>query len=158
VGHGRGSLSHPGEYDLVGPPDLLGVAAEPCLVPQAFNGKGNALYVPGPIIQYHDLHHRLPLVDGNTISSASRFTAILMALAKALKMASILWCSFPPSALMFRLALAPSLKDLKKWRNISVGISPIFSRWKSASQTSQFLPPKSRATWARQSSMGRQKP
>ncbi len=60
------------------------------------------------------LSYNKPLVLGNTIFSASRLIAILMALANALKIASILWCSLSPSALMFRLHFAASLNDLKK--------------------------------------------
>src|SRR6185503_16068023 len=103
-------------------------------------------------------HYKIPFVEGKTILFTSLLTAILIALAKALKMASILWCSFSPSALILMLNFAESLKDLKKWKNISVGISPIFSRLNSASHTIQFLPPKSIAACARQSSIGRQKP
>jgi hypothetical protein len=89
---------------------------------------------------------RVPFVDGNSLFEESFFTAILMDLAKALKMASILWCSFCPSALIFRLHLAVSEKDLKKWKNSSVGTYPIRSRLNSASQTSHGRPPKSIAT------------
>ena len=59
--------------------------------------------------------YKTPLVDGKLPKAfASRATAILMALAKALKTASILWCSFWPSTLMLRLQSAASEKDLKK--------------------------------------------
>src|SRR5690606_20689642 len=75
-----------------------------------------------------------------------------MDLANALNIASILWCSLSPSALIFRLDLEASENDLKKWKNISVGISPIFSRRNSASHTIQLRPPKSKATCAKQSS------
>ena len=47
-------------------------------------------------------------------SLPSRRKAIFAALAKALKMASILWCSIVPSALIFRLQRALSEKDLKE--------------------------------------------
>lgn len=60
-----------------------------------------------------------------------------------------------PSAFTLRFIRAASLKDLKKCRNISVGISPTFSRLNSASHTSHGRPPKSRHTWQRQSSIGR---
>ena len=80
--------------------------------------------------------YNTPLVLGKTIFSASRFTAILIAFAKALNIASILWCSFSPSALMFRLHLDASLNDLKKCRNISVGRPPMLSRlWGCVSST-----------------------
>ena len=59
---------------------------------------------------------------------------------------------------MFRLHLAASENDLKKWKNISVGISPIFSRLNSACHTSHGLPEKSIATCASASSMGSRKP
>ena len=58
--------------------------------------------------------YKTPLVLGKASLLGLRFTAILIALAKALKMTSILWCSFSPLQLMFKLHLAPSLKDLKK--------------------------------------------
>ena len=58
--------------------------------------------------------YNTPLVLGNASLSGLRFTAILIDLAKALKMASILWCSLSPLQLIFTLALAASLKDLKK--------------------------------------------
>jgi hypothetical protein len=41
-------------------------------------------------------------------------------------------------------------------QNISVGIFPTISRLNSVSQTNQFLPPKSIATCAKQSSIGKQ--
>src|SRR6218665_3256973 len=60
--------------------------------------------------------YRTPFVLGKLSNSfKSRFTAIFIDLAKALKMASILWCSFCPSHLMFRLHLEVSENDLKKW-------------------------------------------
>src|ERR1700743_2336527 len=59
--------------------------------------------------------YNTPLVLGKTILFTSLFTAIFMAFAKALNIASILWCSFWPSAFMLRLHFAASLKDLKKW-------------------------------------------
>lgn len=37
-------------------------------------------------------------------------------------------------------------QTLEKWKNISVGISPIFSRLKSASHINHGLPPKSSTT------------
>ena len=58
--------------------------------------------------------YNIPFVLGKIIFSTSLFTAILMDFAKALKIASILWCSFVPSALIFKLHFAPSVKDLKK--------------------------------------------
>ena len=57
-----------------------------------------------------------------------------------------------------QIAFAPSLNDLKKCINISVGISPIISLLNDASQTNQGLPPKSIATCARQSSIGNRNP
>src|SRR5690606_41864759 len=104
------------------------------------------------------LSYNSPFVLGNRMLSKSRLTAIFMHFANALKIASILWCSFSPSALTFKLHFAASEKDLKKWKNNSVGISPIFSLLNSASQTIQFLPPKSSATCAKQSSIGKEKP
>src|SRR6478735_6486566 len=59
---------------------------------------------------------------------------------------------------MFRLHLAASENDLKKWKNISVGISPIFSLLKSAFHTIQLRPPKSINTLASASSIGSAKP
>jgi hypothetical protein len=61
------------------------------------------------------LFYSIPLVEGKIIFSVSLFTATFIALANALKIASILWCSLVPSALMLILALAPSENDLKKW-------------------------------------------
>ncbi len=63
-------------------------------------------------------------MDGNSKLSVF-LTADFRALANALNIASILWCSLLPSALILRLHLALSLNDLKKWKNISEGISPI---------------------------------
>ena len=63
-----------------------------------------------------------------------------------------------PSAMMCRFIRALSLRLLKKWRNISVGMSPTYSRWNVACHTSHGRPPKSRATVQRQSSMGSVKP
>ena len=109
--------------------------------------------------QNYEIYYSNPLVLGKEFKLLiSLLTANWIDLAKALKIDSILWCSFSPSALIFKLHLAPSEKDLKKWLNISVGISPIFSLLNSAFQTSQFLPEKSKATWAKQSSMGNKKP
>lgn len=57
-----------------------------------------------------------PLVLGRLSRSfRSRLTAILIALANALNMASILWCSFCPSHFTFRLHFEVSENDLKKW-------------------------------------------
>ena len=86
-------------------------------IAQALQCKLNALYISCSVINNYDLHrysYNIPLVEGRIIFSRSRLTAILMALANALKMASILWCSLVPSALIFRLAFAPSVNDLKK--------------------------------------------
>ena len=58
--------------------------------------------------------YNTPLVLGKLILFASLFTASLMALAKALNIDSILWCSFVPSTLMFKLHFDASLNDLKK--------------------------------------------
>ena len=64
-------------------------------------------------VVFHDRDfHKTPFVLGS--ESPSRRTAILMAFANALKMASILWCSIVPSALIFRLHRALSENDLKK--------------------------------------------
>ena len=81
--------------------------------PQTFQSKTNALDIPSPIID-NGYTHNCPLVEGRINFSGSRCIAALMVLAKLLKIASILWCSLCPSALMFKLAFAPSAKDLKK--------------------------------------------
>jgi len=61
-------------------------------------------------------HYNMPLVDGRWLENGSRFTAILMAFANALKMASILWCSLSPLHEIFKLHFAASLNDLKNER------------------------------------------
>ena len=58
--------------------------------------------------------YRIPFVEGKLILFISLLTAIFIAFARALKIASILWCSFWPSALIFKLHLLASLNDLKK--------------------------------------------
>ena len=80
--------------------------------------------------------------------------AILIARARALKMASILWCSLVPWAFMLRLMRASSASVLKKCWNISVGMSPIFSLLNVASHMNHGRSPKSMATCASESSMG----
>jgi hypothetical protein len=61
-------------------------------------------------------YYKTPLVLGKlSMALGSRFTAIFMAFAQALNIASILWCSLSPSTFMFRLHLAVSVKLLKKW-------------------------------------------
>ena len=60
------------------------------------------------------LYYNIPLVDGKLIFVASLLIAIFSAFAKALKIDSILWCSFCPSTLIFKLHLEASLNDLKK--------------------------------------------
>jgi hypothetical protein len=57
-----------------------------------------------------------------------------------------------------KLHRAESVKDLKKWKNISVGISPIISLLKSAFHTIQLRPPKSIRTLASASSIGNANP
>jgi len=54
----------------------------------------------------------MPFVLGKIIFSTSCLMAILIALAKALKIASILWCSLSPSTFIFKLHFAPSVNDL----------------------------------------------
>lgn len=58
--------------------------------------------------------YKIPFVVGKLLLLMSLFTAIFIAFANALNIDSILWCSFSPSALIFKLHLAASLKDLKK--------------------------------------------
>ena len=58
--------------------------------------------------------YNIPFDDGKNILLTSLFTAIFIAFAKALKIPSILWCSFTPSAFIFKLHFAPSVNDLNK--------------------------------------------
>src|SRR5690606_7493486 len=97
--------------------------------------------------------YNTPFVLGNCIFSASRRTAFFIDFAKALKIASILWCSLSPSALIFKFDFDASENDLKKWENISVGISPIFLRLHAASHTIHCLPLYPVPTCAKHSSM-----
>lgn len=69
----------------------------------------NPVFSPG-----FSLYQSIPLVVGSASCIGSFFTAIRMAFAKALKMASILWCSLSPWQKTLRLHLAASENDLKK--------------------------------------------
>ena len=69
-------------------------------------------------------YYNIPLLLGSSNLKLLRDAAMRRAREKALKMPSILWCSFSPVAVMCRLQWAASVKLLKKWRNISVGTSP----------------------------------
>ena len=64
-------------------------------------------------VVFHDRDsHSTPFVLARSVPS--RRIAILMDFAKALNIASILWCSIVPSAFMFKLHWALSENDLKK--------------------------------------------
>jgi len=69
----------------------------------------NPVFSPG-----FSFYQSIPFVVGSASCIGSFFTAIRMALAKALKMASILWCSLSPWQKTLRLHLAASENDLKK--------------------------------------------
>lgn len=69
----------------------------------------NLVFSPG-----FSFYQSIPLVVGSASCIGFFFTAIRMALAKALKMASILWCSLSPWQKTLRLHLAASENDLKK--------------------------------------------
>ncbi len=69
----------------------------------------NPVISPGFLFYYN-----IPLVVGSASCIGSFLTAIRIAFAKALKMASILWCSLSPLQKTLRLHLAASEKDLKK--------------------------------------------
>ena len=56
---------------------------------QALQGRGEREYVSRPIV-YYSYHYKRPFVLGNTSFSGSRFIAILIAFANALKIAKIL--------------------------------------------------------------------
>lgn len=71
--------------------------------------KKNPVFSPGFL-----LHQSIPFVVGNASCIGSFLTAMRMAFAKALKMASILWCSLSPLQKTLRLHLAASENDLKK--------------------------------------------
>src|SRR3989339_60722 len=105
-------------------------------------------------------YHNFPFVDGNIFFPLSVLpAAILNARANALKIPSAMWCSFLPYLiLMCRFARIPSETALKKSSNISVGISPIFSRLNFTFQTIYGRPPKSIATSAKTSSIGNKNP
>src|SRR5690606_10641769 len=119
--HGTASFSDAGKNNLIRLHNLFWVVTQYGFEPQTLYGKFYTLNVSSPVINNNYVHfydfdyvllfYKTPFVLGRTIFSASRFTAILIAFAKALKMASILWCSLVPSALMLRLALAPSVND-----------------------------------------------
>jgi len=69
----------------------------------------NPVFSPGFLFYYN-----IPLVVGSASCMGSFLTAMRMAFAKALKMASILWCSLSPLQKTLRLHLAASEYDLKK--------------------------------------------
>ena len=69
----------------------------------------NPVISPGFLFYYN-----IPLVVGSASCMGSFLTAMRMAFAKALKMASILWCSLSPLQKTLRLHLAASENDLKK--------------------------------------------
>ena len=69
----------------------------------------NPVFSPG-----FSFYQSIPFVVGSASCIGSFFTAIRMAFAKALKMASILWCSLSPWQKTLRLHLAASENDLKK--------------------------------------------
>jgi len=69
----------------------------------------NPVFSPG-----FSFYQSIPFVVGSASCIGSFLTAIRMAFAKALKMASILWCSLSPWQKTLRLHLAASENDLKK--------------------------------------------
>ncbi len=93
-----------------------------------------------------------------SVTDAQADIAHFKALAKALNTPSIIWWSFSPEAFIWRLHLAFSAKDLKKWPNIWELTSPIFSEANFTSQINSALPPKSIRTVAWASSIGSEKP